>query len=135
MKQFIKYHAPPLLLMIVIFYFSSLPGQTVQISTNYWQEFLIKKTIHLIEYGTLWVLLYRSFRQKISLKKASKYSLIIAILFAMSDEYHQTFTPNRTGTVRDVFIDIGGILIAQYSILSLKLPTFAQKLLVKLDIH
>jgi VanZ family protein len=40
-------------------------------------------------------------------------SLIIgATLFAVSDEYHQTFVPGRGGTATDVAIDGLGIVLA-----------------------
>ncbi|MGE0378109.1 MAG: VanZ family protein [Planctomycetaceae bacterium] len=35
-----------------------------------------------------------------------------AILFAISDEWHQTFVPGRGGTVFDVLIDSLGVLLA-----------------------
>ena len=36
----------------------------------------------------------------------------ISLLYAASDEYHQTFVENRTGTPVDVAIDAAGIAIA-----------------------
>lgn len=39
-------------------------------------------------------------------------SMLFCILFAISDEWHQTFIPDRYGTVMDVFIDALGIAIA-----------------------
>lgn len=36
----------------------------------------------------------------------------ISILYAMSDEWHQTFVPGRSPAVQDVLIDTAGILIA-----------------------
>jgi VanZ family protein len=39
-------------------------------------------------------------------------SMLFGILFAMSDEWHQTFIPDRFGTVTDVFIDTFGVAIA-----------------------
>jgi len=37
---------------------------------------------------------------------------VICILYAASDEWHQTFVPGRGGTWVDVVIDTGGVLIA-----------------------
>ena len=37
---------------------------------------------------------------------------VISILYACSDEYHQTFTDNRSGTAVDVGIDAVGIGLA-----------------------
>ena len=36
----------------------------------------------------------------------------VAALYAMSDEYHQSFVPARTAQVIDVFIDAGGSALA-----------------------
>lgn len=37
-------------------------------------------------------------------------SLIIGMLYAISDEIHQLFVPGRSGQVRDVIIDIFGVI-------------------------
>ena len=37
---------------------------------------------------------------------------IICMLYAASDEWHQTFIPGRNGAVKDVFIDAAGSVIA-----------------------
>jgi VanZ family protein len=34
---------------------------------------------------------------------------IIAVIFAASDEFHQTFVPSREGTILDVLIDSLGV--------------------------
>jgi hypothetical protein len=39
-------------------------------------------------------------------------SLAVCLLFAISDEYHQTFVPGRGGTVADVAIDGLGVFLA-----------------------
>ena len=36
----------------------------------------------------------------------------LCALYAASDEWHQTFVPQRGGVLSDVFIDCGGIAIA-----------------------
>lgn len=41
---------------------------------------------------------------------------LIAILYACSDEWHQTFIPGRGGTIRDVGFDSLGVLIAFLSL-------------------
>lgn len=67
----------------------------------------------MIEYAVLYILLFRAF---LSGKKASKTdsmkkAFIFAVIYAVSDEIHQTFVPTREGTVRDVIIDAAGISI------------------------
>ena len=44
-------------------------------------------------------------------RKALIASAIIGVLYAISDEYHQTFVPLRDGRVRDVVIDSIGIFL------------------------
>jgi hypothetical protein len=38
-------------------------------------------------------------------------SMLFCILFAISDEWHQTFVPDRLGTATDVFIDALGVCV------------------------
>lgn len=115
MKYFYRilyYWLPPILWMGFIFFLSS--NQRVSITHTYSVDFLIFKTSHMIEYSILYFLLFRGF-YSIKNKQASRnkllVSLIISILFSISDEIHQLFTPTREGTLRDVLIDTTGILI------------------------
>ncbi|WP_106059313.1 VanZ family protein [Clostridium vincentii] len=39
------------------------------------------------------------------------YILFICLIYAVIDEYHQSFIANRTSSVGDVLIDFGGVLI------------------------
>ena len=41
-----------------------------------------------------------------------------AVLFALSDEWHQTFVPGRDGCVRDVGIDVVGAALAAGTLLA-----------------
>jgi VanZ family protein len=38
-------------------------------------------------------------------------SFILALFYAVTDEYHQSFTPGRHATVTDVLIDAGGAIV------------------------
>jgi VanZ family protein len=100
---------PVLIWMSVIFFFSSQPAlKTVQID---WQDFIIRKTAHFIEYFILFTLNYRAFLRSSSLSKqqAILLSLCLGVLYAATDEYHQTFVSGREGRLRDVFIDTLGL--------------------------
>jgi len=95
--------------MGIIFYLSTL--QKIGVTDSYIVSFLFFKTIHLIEYSILFLLLYRSIRLGLGYVSYTSYiiSLVILILFALSDEYHQTLVPTREGRLRDAIIDmIGG---------------------------
>ena len=103
MAQKLRLWLPVLAWMGVIFAFSaiSINGQ----AKFSWPDFIIKKTAHVTEYAILFWLTYRA-------NKSFKYSLIICLLFALSDEWHQTITPGREGTLRDVGFDSLGTLLS-----------------------
>lgn len=112
MERNLNYLLPPVLWMAIIFTFSSF--QTPMSSEFFLTDFLIKKTIHAIEYAFLWTLSYRALKNTTELKTRVLIIVAIAItvLYAALDEWHQTFVPSRTGRLRDVGIDTLGALIA-----------------------
>lgn len=118
MKQ-LKLWWPVLVWCGVIFYGSSIPSPE---PTKTFLDFILHKLFHLFEYGMLFLLLFRA-------KKSFWPAIIFVILYAFSDEIHQSFVPTRTSSLRDVFIDIIGGLIGWQFIkpIQLKKP----KLLVK----
>lgn len=77
---------------------------------------LVRKCGHFTEYFILGVLLFRAFRSG-SLKPKTlrwvSFSLIVLIIYAASDEFHQSFVATRTGSPVDVGIDITGGIFAQ----------------------
>lgn len=112
----IRLWLPVLLWCGVIFFFSSLPST----KTPYliWWDVVIKKTAHVTEYAILFTLLFRALKQTFldtyAIKNYKIVTAVLGTLYAMSDEYHQRFTYGRTSTIRDVLIDVGGILLALY---------------------
>ncbi len=109
LKRFFYYWLPLLCFMALIFFFSSLSGSSL---SNFGSlDVLIKKGIHVTEYAILYFLLFRAFQSFMSVRKALTISAVIALLYAISDEYHQTFIPLREGTARDVIIDSIGIFL------------------------
>ena len=111
---------------IIIYLFSSY--QTPTASEIRWQDFIVKKTFHLIEYAIFTTLFYRALKESgVEKKKAGMYSVIITLLYGATDEFHQTFTAGRDGKIRDVIIDTVGGLIAIYGIWKL-LPKAPKKL-------
>ncbi len=78
---------------------------------EYW-HFYIRKTGHVIGYGILSILLFRAWRATLPAMSNVRWTLrwtTIAILgtalVAGLDEWHQSFIPSRTGTIRDVVLD------------------------------
>jgi hypothetical protein len=131
---FFKYWLPVGIYLIIIFLFSDHP--TVTVTTIDWGDFLFKKTIHFFEFGILFLLFYRAFNKTVDWpsNKIAIWAIILTVLYAISDEYHQSFIPGRTATVRDVMIDSAGAFFAWISLWKLlpkapgKLKTWAKKL-------
>lgn len=112
----LKLWGPVLIWAGVIFSFSSLKiNHEAEFS---WLDFIIKKTAHVVEYAILYWLLFRAWTQKwqnIS-KNIWWKVLIMVVIYALSDEWHQTLVLGREGTLRDVGFDSLGALISMYQI-------------------
>lgn len=97
----------------MIFSFSSLSA-TPTVDT-YWHDFVIKKTAHVVEFFVLSLLFYRALASE---GVASRRIFIMVFAFGFSyailDEIHQSYTPGRQPTARDVVIDTIGVILAIY---------------------
>ena len=78
---------------------------------------LIRKCVHLTEYAVLALLLWRALRQPVRKDprpwnwREARLTLLIVMLYAATDEFHQFFIPDRTSLVSDVMIDtVGGAM-------------------------
>jgi VanZ family protein len=128
----LKYWAPPIIWMSVIFVFSTdafsgdntgsllwklvnfiYPGATQEMFDSI--HFFVRKAGHFTVYAVLALLLFRAFRsgsqERWRLRWALS-SLMVAFLYASLDEYHQTFTRRRVGSIYDSLIDISGAATA-----------------------
>jgi hypothetical protein len=76
--------------------------------------FAIVKGWHAFEFAVVFVLLQTVLSRLWTMDRSWTIGIaaIIAILFAVSDEYHQAFVPQRGGTWTDVAIDSLGVLVA-----------------------
>jgi VanZ family protein len=81
-----------------------------------WHVFL-RKTGHVIGYSILSFLFFRSWRATFPrLSTRMQWATVAWLstsLVAVLDEWHQSFLPSRTGTVRDVVLDSCAALLAQ----------------------
>lgn len=78
-------------------------------------HFLIRKTGHLTEYAILATLGARAFRHSSHQALRRNWfwlTLLLAIAYALSDEFHQSFVPSRTASIYDCMIDTAGAFIA-----------------------
>ena len=111
MKNFLNRWGPALGLMLIIFLFSSRSRDELP-DFGLWDLFA-KKSVHMVEYALLAVLMLRGVRGDAPGRPAHYgWAFALAVLYAMSDEYHQTFGPGRMGTWQDVGIDAVGATIA-----------------------
>ena len=128
-KKLLNFWLPPILWALLIFNFSSFP--TVKTSEFFLGDFLLKKTAHIVEYGVLATLLYRAMiNSGIEKKKAMWIAVVTAVLYGITDEIHQSFTPGRGPAVRDVIIDTIGASIFIFGILKniKKMPLIIQNM-------
>lgn len=76
---------------------------------------VIRKIAHLTEYGILSALAFRALRgerPRWSLRWATG-AVVLAVVLASIDEFHQAFVPSRTGAWQDVVLDTVGATVAQ----------------------
>lgn len=92
--------------MITIFLFSSRSSSELP---NYgsW-DYLVKKSAHAIGYG----LLALSYLYALP-KKNYFLAWLLAVLYSLTDEFHQSFVPGRTPSLIDVFVfdNIGAVIM------------------------
>lgn len=71
---------------------------------------VFKKSGHFVEYAILAGLCWRALRQTGRTRYPAIWAFVITVLYATSDEWHQTFVPGRNGRPLDVLIDAAGAL-------------------------
>lgn len=118
LKKILNRWLPPFIWAVVIFLFSSYP--TTRASEIHWKDFIVKKTAHIVEYAILTTLSYRALKMSgVEKKKAGYFSIFVSMLYGLTDEFHQSFTPGRDPQPRDVFFDTIGAVFAIYYIWNL----------------
>lgn len=101
---------PPFVMMTAIFLFSSLPAERLPFFGEY--DLLIKKGGHALGYAMLGVAYFYALPSRLSPVYRGLLSFLMAVLFALSDEFHQSFVRGRTSALRDVGIDSLGAAVA-----------------------
>ena len=74
-----------------------------------------RKIAHLTEYALLGLLAARAFRGSPREGLRARWflaALALVVVYALVDEYHQSFVPSRTGSIYDSLIDMTGGLAA-----------------------
>lgn len=80
------------------------PAQLLEIN------FYARKAAHVTVYAILYVLWHRAFQeqQRYSRSGAFLISMVLCLTFGLMDEGHQLLVNSRTGSIRDVGLDLAG---------------------------
>ncbi len=131
-RKILKYWLPVLLWMGFIFWMST--GMFSWANTYHWLEPILRsirprishytivminnslrKAGHVTEYFVSGLLIFRAFKAGSTEPHILRWafrSVVLIVLLAASDEFHQSFVVTRTASVLDVCIDTGGGLLA-----------------------
>lgn len=97
-KRFLRW-LPAIAVMTAIFGFSSIPSNEMP-SFGLW-DLVVKKGSHMLGYGLLalafWYGLYFE-------KQQWRFAFLLALLYAITDEFHQSFVPGRQPSWVDALI-------------------------------
>jgi VanZ family protein len=103
--------------MGLIFLASSQP--TLPSIPSGW-DLIVKKAMHVTAYAVLTWLYVRALRGRraddATVRRADQVKTLavsagLALAYALSDEYHQTFVPGRNGSLVDVGVDALGVSV------------------------
>jgi len=99
---------PAFVMMGIIFWFSSQPADKLPIFS--WADVIVKKSGHVLGYALLAFGYWYGLGMN---KRRSWLAWLLAMLYALTDEYHQSFVSGRHPTIWDVLIfDNFGALIS-----------------------
>lgn len=105
----INYWLPVIIYAIFIFQISSVPGENIP-SLFTGQDVIF----HFFEYTFFSILIGRAIKEYYPRRTKTiriLLTLALAFTYALSDEFHQSFVPNRTFSMFDIKIDILGSLL------------------------
>jgi len=110
MKAWTRRWGPAVAIMSLIFIASAIPGSELP-KFDFW-DVLIKKGGHMVGYALLAASFLHALHNDQSIKPIRfVVAFCLTMLYAVSDEWHQGFTPGRTPSLLDVIIDAAGGLI------------------------
>lgn len=106
--RFLKFWLPVIIWASLIFYLSSIPD----LRTVLEYDLILRKMAHCVEYFILTFLLYRALKSSFHIRVLQLfiYPTILSFFYAISDEFHQSFVPGRSASIKDVLIDSAGII-------------------------
>jgi VanZ family protein len=92
---------PVLLWAALIYWFSSIPSLSSGLGSF---DYVLRKAAHVTEFAFLSFLLWRAVRDEAG-------AFFGALLYAATDEFHQTFVHGRHGSPKDLAFDAVGALL------------------------
>lgn len=106
--SFLKRWGPALAMMAAIFFASSQTSADLP-SFEGWWDLLVKKGGHLLGYGMLGAAYLHGLAhgRGVTFRRAAL-AVVLAALYAASDEFHQGFVAGRSPSPLDVLIDTVG---------------------------
>ncbi|MCK9484127.1 MAG: VanZ family protein [Candidatus Marinimicrobia bacterium] len=111
---------PAILYAALIFGLSSLQKTPLD-EMPFWN---FDKLVHLLEYAVFGILLMLAFRSDQidqPMRRANLQTIIVGILYGLSDEIHQFFIPGRISSIEDLVADALGILLGVWLFNRLKI--------------
>jgi len=90
---------PAFIMMAVIFGFSSIPSR--ELPNFGLLDLVVKKGAHMLGYGLLSLVYWYGLRFN---KQRGWLALLLAVMYAITDEFHQSFVPGRHPSWVDVLI-------------------------------
>jgi VanZ family protein len=90
-KEFLLRWAPTIALMLIIFAFSSRPSSSLPDFA--WADRLVKKGSHMLGYAALALAYWHGLGSR---RGRQPLAWLLAIAYAVTDEFHQSFVPGRT---------------------------------------
>ncbi|HEU4942318.1 MAG TPA: VanZ family protein [Gaiellaceae bacterium] len=101
MQATVRRWGPVVAWAALIFALSSVPGLGTGLGV--W-DLVLRKLAHATEFAILAALLVRAVRDP-------RWAIAIGVLYAVSDEIHQSFVAGRHGAPLDVLIDSAGVVV------------------------
>ncbi len=107
----------PFFYMALIWILSGLPHNAVVELPDSAVDRFFKESLHLVEFGILYVLLVLAGLTAGKLTPPANFLLAaFACFYGILDEIHQSFVPYRSATLIDAVKDITGVLVCWYFI-------------------
>jgi VanZ family protein len=122
-KEFLLRWAPAIALMLIIFAFSSRPSSSLPDFA--WADRLVKKGGHMLGYAALALAYWYGLDWR---RGKQPLAWLLAIAYAVTDEFHQAFVPGRTPSAFDIlFFDNLGALLALFAYTSYRARASSSK--------